>query len=716
MNQEILFSSWRSERFTVPVSDPGTAVPEALTLLTLWRIVLDRKWLVATVTIASMLLGLFISSTIARTYTSVTMIVLEITDTEVSTSFSNEGSQYENPMDAVAVFGSRRVFGRVVDNLDLTSDPEFNPYLTEEDYGSSPLAAFFARFSIPTEESVPEGSNDTADQVLLARQATVDVLQDYVWFEADPSSTLIRVVAVTYDPARSAQLSDAVAEAFLEELLETRLDALDRVAEQLNERVSSLRQEVQASEVALQEFLNSSQALDADELSALGDQAQRLRARLEELGEENAKDKAFLAKLSAVSGLSDDEIAKSIEDNPDIGALFATASAAPTSQSVRSLEDETSQRLERQARLAVGLRSNLSDIEAQLENNSDQQVRLQQLQREVEANTEIYEFSIRRLNELLVQGGIEDAGGRIVLKAVAPLDPDGRGRVRTTIVLGVIGLVSSIGWILLREATNQTIRTKSDLHRILPRVQTVALPRAPKARRFGNRNSDDRLLVSDKSNEYSEAIRRLRGVVTSSKPAGGKICVQATSDFLSSGKSLVLLSLARSFSIVGKKVLLIDADMRDMSLSKHLGVEPPKASLQQLLRAEVLAEEAIIKDHELGLDLLLSAGDEGNPADLIESELFERLLFVARGLDSRYDVVLVDTPPLLVASEAQIVSELVDSVLFIAGGGASTSESVLAALEQLRRPLGGSDIAALYAAENHRDGWARVERRKFAKL
>ncbi|EDQ03418.1 Tyrosine-protein kinase YwqD (plasmid) [Sulfitobacter indolifex] len=711
--------NFETSRFSAGSTGPSGPPEETLSLLSLWRILWARKWFIGALTLAGMVLGLVTTSGGERTYTTETLLILEETDAALASYFSNEGSQYVNPAEAVAVFGSRRLFERVVQGLDLVNDPEFNPFLAAQDAAPSPVARFvFALRGLffPGEDDGQAGAATALDVTgVAARQATVDVVQDQVRFLADNSGSLIRVVAVTPDPDLSAKLSDTVAEVFLNEIIEMRLDTLDRVVEQLSLRVTSLRQDVQDKEAALQNFLNRSDSLDSVELAALGDEAQRLRTRLADLEREIDTNSALLSEVSLFQGqgLTDQEILASIAANRALSELFESVALSTESNAPSGVADEIEERFSVRVRLAEGLRESLSNLEMQLAASSEQQVRLQQLRREAEATSEIYNFSVRRLNELLVQGGVEAGGGRIVLRGSPPQLPDGRGRARMMATVGVLGLVTAVGWVLLREATNQTLCTRIDIQRIVPGIRTVPVPRAPVNRFFNRNGRAKQLLISQDSTEYSEGIRRLRGAVSALARDGGKICVQFTSDYVTSGRSLMVLGLARSYVLLGKSVLVIGADMRDSSLTRQLGVVAPKVGLQQVLMSQVRLEEAISRHHELGVMLMLPAKFQGNPADILEGEAFKEMLTAAK---NEFDVVIVDTPPLLVAPEAQTLSELVDSVIVVAGGGASTSESLLAALEQLPSPFGASNLVALYGAETHNEQRGRIDRRKFARL
>ena len=154
-----------------------------------------------------------------------------------------------------------------------------------------------------------------------------------------------------------------------------------------------------------------------------------------------------------------------------------------------------------------------------------------------------------------------------------------------------------------------------------------------------------------------------------------------TSALPGEGKSTMAVALAQNYSGLGKRVLLIEADIRRRTLAKFLGLKEGNRNILSVLSGEDTIEEAVQTAKDFAFDVLLGATASVNPADLLSSKQFESLLTEAR---SSYDVVIVDTPPLLVVPDARIVAQYADAVLFSVLWNRTTLTQVSDALKQLR--------------------------------
>jgi tyrosine-protein kinase Etk/Wzc len=130
----------------------------------------------------------------------------------------------------------------------------------------------------------------------------------------------------------------------------------------------------------------------------------------------------------------------------------------------------------------------------------------------------------------------------------------------------------------------------------------------------------------------------------------------------SDGKSFVALNLAMVNAQLGTRVLLIDADMRRGKLGRNFGITRRDNGLAQVLVGECDIAAAVHHDTETGLDFLGTGGLPPNPAELLETSAFSDLLSV---LSERYDLVIVDAPPVLAVSDAAIIGQKTDIVLMV---------------------------------------------------
>lgn len=163
-----------------------------------------------------------------------------------------------------------------------------------------------------------------------------------------------------------------------------------------------------------------------------------------------------------------------------------------------------------------------------------------------------------------------------------------------------------------------------------------------------------------------------------------KFCI--TSGVSGEGKSITLLNLAISIAQTGKKVLLIDADMRRPAMARLL-VEQAAPGLSEYLAEEASQEEVIRKEQYPNLDIMFSGELPPNPSELLSSERMQELIETNT---EKYDYILVDTPPVGAVTDACIVASLLDGVLLLVWQNRSRKDVVRKAISSLR--LTGANI------------------------
>ena len=189
-----------------------------------------------------------------------------------------------------------------------------------------------------------------------------------------------------------------------------------------------------------------------------------------------------------------------------------------------------------------------------------------------------------------------------------------------------------------------------------------------------------RCILASKSDFFiREAYKTLRTNVTFSLAGEGKSrVVVVTSSLQSEGKSTTAVNLALSFAEAGKKVLLVDCDMRRPKLGRLLNLSAP-AGLSNLLLDPSLLEKPIIKEYST-IDVLLSGDIPPNPSELLGSERMKKLLDQMR---EKYDCIILDTPPINMVTDAVVLAPQTDGVLFVVRANQSERGAVIHAVDQL---------------------------------
>lgn len=201
------------------------------------------------------------------------------------------------------------------------------------------------------------------------------------------------------------------------------------------------------------------------------------------------------------------------------------------------------------------------------------------------------------------------------------------------------------------------------------------------AQRISKIKHDRKHILSPKSGFYQqEAYKTLRTNVNFAlaDKEGCKV-VMVTSALQSEGKSLTALNLAIALGQTDKKVLLVDCDLRRPRLARLMNLSSP-AGLSNLLMDSGLLEVAVVNHEEYGIDMILSGDIPPNPAELLASNRMQKLLELLR---TRYDYVIIDSPPVDLVVDAVVLSSQCDGILFVVRAGQSERGAVLHGIEQL---------------------------------
>ena len=196
----------------------------------------------------------------------------------------------------------------------------------------------------------------------------------------------------------------------------------------------------------------------------------------------------------------------------------------------------------------------------------------------------------------------------------------------------------------------------------------------------GYMNQRKQILSKNSHFDVREAYKTLRANIRFSLPGkdGGKFCI--TSSISGEGKSITIVNLAISFAQAGKKVLLIDGDMRRPALAR-LMIEKASPGLSNVLAGLNTAEESIRREVYPNLDILFSGDVPPNPSELLDSKEMEKLI---EKLSHAYDYILMDTPPVTIVSDACIIGNMLDGVLYLVRQNRAEKKMVADGINQLQ--------------------------------
>jgi tyrosine-protein kinase Etk/Wzc len=316
------------------------------------------------------------------------------------------------------------------------------------------------------------------------------------------------------------------------------------------------------------------------------------------------------------------------------------------------------------------------------------------LQRDVQVNTQLYTTLLNNAQELRVAQAGMTGNARLVDPAGVLSEPV-KPRAGTVIsVAAGIGFVLALGSVLLARALRPTVRTTDELERHGVLQTLVSIPESPRqaqlmsGRRLWRTRAQPRLLALHAPTDPAiESLRSLRNA-TQRNDDGEHSSVLITAATPEAGKTFVAANLAVLKAATGRRVLLIDLDLRAPRLHSYFGVDRDRVGLIDVIAERVSANEAIVSDVVPGLDLLLPGRILGNPGELLMQPRFEALIAELR---HRYGHVIIDSAPILPVGDSLALGRMVDTTYLVVRSENNTFREVRDAVRRLESAGVGVD-------------------------
>jgi succinoglycan biosynthesis transport protein ExoP len=307
-----------------------------------------------------------------------------------------------------------------------------------------------------------------------------------------------------------------------------------------------------------------------------------------------------------------------------------------------------------------------------------------------------------QLEDLQVSAELaETSGARLIDRATIPGAPFEPTPTRSVMLALVVGALLGLGAAFLIDYLDRTIRDEDELQRYsgVPNLATIQRLPTPK------KNAPPLVVSrSDPGSATAEAYRNLRTAVRFLALENELQLVQITSSHPGEGKTTTATNLAFAASKAGQRVLLIDCDLRKPQVHNFLGLGNYKGLTNVLLGEAKMHEVAQELADSNGLLVITSGDVPPNPAELMAGDGIRRALVQ---IGKRFDLVVLDSPPVLAVSDPQILAEFVDGVILVVSGTSTDSRSVSRAVERLSQVdantlgtvLNGADLSEAPAYE-----------------
>jgi capsular exopolysaccharide synthesis family protein len=531
-----------------------------------------------------------------------------------------------------------------------------------------------------------------------------------------PNSRLLDVTFESTDPRLAARIVNAHLNNFIEKNFKSRYEAATQASNWLADQLNEMKIKVEKAEDARIAYERNNQIWTIDEKNdisseKLGDLNKQLTvAQGDRINKEAVYQLAQAGNYDAIPAVRESPVIQDIlKQQSQLSAQHTEAlnqygpkypKVIRLQAQLKDLEGlvtrekvnignqmEAEYRGTRQRELL--LKNALDQQKAETNQMAEKLVQYNILKRDAETNKQLYDGMLQKLKEAGITAGLRSSNIRVVDPALIPTGPSRPNKPRNIMLSVLVGLLGGIALALLREYLDNTVKTPDDIE-TLARLPSLAVVPAMTSSSGKHRGRFSKLLKAPvlaskegraelvshhmPQSQMSEAFRALRTSLLLSQADHPPQVILMTSALPREGKTTAAVNLAVTLAQLGDKTLLVDADLRKPGINRALSlVDGKHAGLSSYL-AGVSSLDLITVPHPAitNLAAIPTGPIPPNPADLLSSR---RLTELVAELRTRYKFVVIDSPPIMAATDAVILSVQVDGVLLVVRSGETPKEA-----------------------------------------
>ncbi|MEA3389267.1 GumC family protein [Sphingobium sp. CCH11-B1] len=657
--------------------------------------ILRRRWLLLAIVSGGLfLIGASLIFMMTPKYVAVTRLKI---DPSQSAAIGKLGESNSYPDQAivdteVSVMRSRDIARIVARKLNLSHDPEFTKDLRRDEEGG-----------LSEEDAL-------ADALLRATSA-----------DREKATYVVQLSAKSVNPEKAATIANAFAAEYIEASLGRRTGTAERQSQFLDKKMKDLAAEAASADERLAQYRAAAGVVDSERggSSLIDQQIAPLSAQLATAQSEAAAASAKVAAAEAqirsggmdnVSAVLNSEVIRNLRtQRAQIVAeqgevLTRYGPKHPETQKVTEQLASLDRQIQEEARRVIGgLRSEASAAAARAGSLSANLGRLRGEQTAAtrsSAQADTYkrqaEMAEANYNRIAEQAQLASQAqnssisqAQIIEKASPPIKPAQPKKALFLAVALMFAVAAGVGTITGVELLSSGMTSIADMSKLglylmasVPRLDAKALKTAD-----GNISPASYVILHPMS-AYAESFRTIRRSLSQTTDKAPQV-VAVISTLPDEGKTVSSLSLARVLALSGERTLLIDTDLRRATMQHTAGVTA-KAGLVEVLHGEARLDQAIVKDPDSNLDLLVVTSSLFSPEDVFSGESFAKLLQQAR---ENYDRIILDTPPFLGVTDARTIAARADAAVLAVRWNSTSAGAVRHALSLMaldQTPLAGA--------------------------
>ncbi len=621
----------------------------------------------------------------------------------------------------VEVLKSDALGERVAKSLNLDQDPEYNPALRGSTLG----------FGAPKAQQA-----QTPKEAQAAKEKIVQRVLKGLAVKRAGLTRIINISFTAHSPEKAQRIANEWARLYLSQQLETKFQATQEANNWLSSRLGDLKSQVEVAETAVQQYKIAHGLMNTSDNSTIAQsEIATLDQQLASVKVEQAESEARLAvaKRQMAGGSTGDDVGEALNSDVIKGlrAQRATVSQQIADLSTkygplhpdiikakRQLDDIDAQinaeikrvmsNLEAQAQIqrqrTASLQSSVGAARGTLAGNNEAMVKLNELQRNADAVSSLYQSYLDRFKQTTSQEGLDKTDARIVSNATLPTRPSAPN-IPLTMALGFIGALGiAAASVLVRRALDSGLTTSLEVESFLRQPYLAGVPALASTLEKGVKANPATYVVERPLSVFAEGFRSLRVSLIYSHIGEEVKVIAVTSSLPGEGKTTTSVCLARTVALSGQSVVIVDCDLRRRSVNEILGRDI-QVGLLEVLAGTARLEDVLIDDDKTNVKFLPLAHSSYTPKDVFGSPVMDRLLATLR---EKFDLVILDTAPVLPVVDTRILARKADVVAMLVRWRKTPRKAVRVSLEMLEdvgARIGGVVLTQIDVKEQAKYGY-----------
>ncbi len=611
-----------------------------------------RRNVIAAVLIAGLSLTIIALGLVKPRYTARSLLLVEHTSSAQAAAPAH-GLMILNERE---ILRSRTVARKVIERLNLMSDPEFNP-LFKDTVKEKTAAKTFKHLSVYGSElsTLPPEVVDRSIAHMITN------FQQKLKVSSIPGSFALQIEFTSLDPNKAALITNAIADIYIEQRLEEKLRATKKLTAWLDGRMLELREQLSG----LNDQIVTAQAENSDA------QAQIIRRPGQIKTAQEVINSSLVTRLKVEAVTLSGELS-------ELSGRYG--SKHPAIINLKSKLGEVKKAIRAEMVKTTKPKRKISDIspeelEEQRYKDSDALVKLSELEREAASASLILKAFQKAYERLAQKEELQEPEARVLSYAIVPLSASFPDRALFLSISGLISLLMGFAFALLIERLDNSFRSPGQLETMARFPCYGLIPLVEKMDKLDLSG----YVLSKPSSTVAESVRTLRMVLKLRAPSDDKPkVVSVTSSFPAEGKTTLSVWLARLAAKSGEKVIIIDADLRRPNVHKALG-QDNDTSLVEYLTGKKELNEVIKKDASTGAHMIYGRSVPNSALDLVSSDKFASLVSSLRQV---YDLIIIDSPACLAVPDARVLANMSDQMLYAVSWDKTQREAIMSGVKQ----------------------------------